>query len=248
MREAELLGQNEGLGDADHRDAEDHVVADLRRLPGAGLAAMHDALAHLRQDRLGARKRLRRAAGHEGERSRPWRRRRRRRPARRGRQGRARRRAHAPCARSRRRWWRNRSPACPGAAAARMSPQTASTCLPAGSMVTITSASFTASRPEPTMSTPSAFACSQGGGHEIEAAHAVLRLDEIGGHRAAHVAEADEGDGGHVRSACCRSLSAACAISFPARRGRAPTISRMTSLVPSRIWWTRRSRTIFSMP
>src|SRR5262249_37298752 len=26
------------------------------------------------------------------------------------------------------------------------------------------------------------------------------------------------------------------------------TISRMISLVPSRIWWTRRSRTIFSMP
>ena len=38
------------------------------------------------------------------------------------------------------------------------------------------------------------------------------------------------------------------------RRHRAPsislrdTISRMISLVPSRIWCTRRSRTIFSMP
>ena len=26
------------------------------------------------------------------------------------------------------------------------------------------------------------------------------------------------------------------------------TMTRMISLVPSRIWWTRRSRTIFSMP
>ena len=37
---------------------------------------------------------------------------------------------------------------------------------------------------------------------------------------------------------------------FPFARPTSPraTIIRITSLVPSRIWWTRRSRTIFSMP
>ena len=67
MREAQLLGEHEGLRDADHRDAEDHVVADLGRLPGPCLAAMDDALAHLGEDRLGAGECARRAARHEGE-------------------------------------------------------------------------------------------------------------------------------------------------------------------------------------
>ena len=46
MRQAELFRQNECLADGDHRDAEDHVVADLRGLSGAGFAAMDDAAGH----------------------------------------------------------------------------------------------------------------------------------------------------------------------------------------------------------
>ena len=70
MIEAELLRQHEGFRHRDHRYAEDHVVADLRRLPVAGAAGVHDGLAHLLQDRLRARKSLRAAADHEGERRR----------------------------------------------------------------------------------------------------------------------------------------------------------------------------------
>ena len=33
VRQAELFGECEGLADADHGNAEDHVVADFRRLP-----------------------------------------------------------------------------------------------------------------------------------------------------------------------------------------------------------------------
>jgi hypothetical protein len=53
------------------------------------------------------------------------------------------------------------APAC---TAGTMSLQTDSTCLPAGSMVTTTSASATASRAEPATLTPSALACSQEAG------------------------------------------------------------------------------------
>ena len=35
-------------------------------------------------------------------------------------------------------------------------------------------------------------------GHQVVAADLMTGLDEIGGHRVAHIAEADEGDGGHV--------------------------------------------------
>ena len=53
--EPELLGQHERLRHRDHRNAEDHVVADLRRLAVAGAAGMHDGLAHALQDRFRAR-------------------------------------------------------------------------------------------------------------------------------------------------------------------------------------------------
>ena len=46
----------------------------------------------------------------------------------------------------------------PGFTAGRISAQTASTCLPAGSMVTTTSASATASRADPEIPTPSSAA------------------------------------------------------------------------------------------
>ncbi len=67
--EAELFAEHECLAGADHRDREQHVVADLRRLPRARAAGMDDALAHLLQDRLGARERLVAAAAHERERA-----------------------------------------------------------------------------------------------------------------------------------------------------------------------------------
>jgi hypothetical protein len=70
MRQAELLGEHEGLADADHRNAEDHVVADLGRLPGAGRAAMDDLLAHRLRGSAWPSEGLRRiAAGHEGQRA-----------------------------------------------------------------------------------------------------------------------------------------------------------------------------------
>jgi hypothetical protein len=46
VRKAKLLAEHESLAHRDHRDAEDHVVADLRRLAVAGFAAMHHPLAH----------------------------------------------------------------------------------------------------------------------------------------------------------------------------------------------------------
>ena len=85
----------------------------------------------------------------------------------------------------------------PVASLGRMSLQTESTCLPAGSMVITTSASLTASAAEPRCSTPSDARLIAGGRRQVEADDVVPGLDEIGGHRAAHVAEADEGDLGH---------------------------------------------------
>ena len=70
VREPQLLGQHERLADADHADGEDHVVADLGGLSGAGLAAVDDALAHGLQEGLGLREGRRGAAAHEGERRR----------------------------------------------------------------------------------------------------------------------------------------------------------------------------------
>ena len=51
--EAELFGQHESFRHRDHRNAEDHVVADLGGLPGPRLTAMDDALAHGAEDGLG---------------------------------------------------------------------------------------------------------------------------------------------------------------------------------------------------
>ena len=70
VRQPELLGQHERLADADHADAEHHVVADLGGLAGAGFAAVHDLPAHGLQDRLGLREGILAAAAHEGQRRR----------------------------------------------------------------------------------------------------------------------------------------------------------------------------------
>ena len=70
MVEAELLRQHEGLAGGDHGGAQNHVVADLGRLPRPRAAAMDDALAHGLQHRLGRCEGLRRAAAHEGQRAR----------------------------------------------------------------------------------------------------------------------------------------------------------------------------------
>ena len=86
----------------------------------------------------------------------------------------------------------------PGFAAGRRSCQTDSTCLPAGSIVTTASASRTASAPEPAIRTPSALAASQEAAARSKPITLCPGLDEVRGHRAAHVAEPDEGDGGHV--------------------------------------------------
>ncbi|CPT92015.1 Uncharacterised protein [Mycobacteroides abscessus] len=52
MGQPELLAEHKRLADRDHRHPEDHVVADLRRLPDAGATAVHHALAHHRENRL----------------------------------------------------------------------------------------------------------------------------------------------------------------------------------------------------
>ncbi|MND82280.1 hypothetical protein D3C80_741080 [compost metagenome] len=67
MRKAEFFAQHEGFGNGDHGNAEDHVVADLGSLAVAALAAMHDLLAHRLQHRLRRREGLRFAAAHEGQ-------------------------------------------------------------------------------------------------------------------------------------------------------------------------------------
>src|SRR5260370_35245225 len=67
MREAKPFAENKGLADRDHRPAEDQIVASLRGLAVAGIAAMHDALAHPFQNRFAARESFRGAADHEGQ-------------------------------------------------------------------------------------------------------------------------------------------------------------------------------------
>ena len=71
------------------------------------------------------------------------------------------------------------------------------------------------------------------GGDEIEAADLVAGLDEIERHRPAHVAEADEGDPGHD------VLVSRLLVAGDDRHARPimsrATITRMISLVPSRI-------------
>ena len=85
----------------------------------------------------------------------------------------------------------------PGLAAGRMSLQAAMTWRPAGSMVMTTSAPATASRAEPAMATPVAAASLRSFSTRSKPIDAMARLDEIGGHRAAHIAEADKGDRAH---------------------------------------------------
>src|ERR1700733_1885252 len=70
MRQPEFFAEPEGFADRDHRRAEDHIVANLRGLAVAGLAAMHDALAHALEHRLAAREGVVGTADHEGERCR----------------------------------------------------------------------------------------------------------------------------------------------------------------------------------
>ncbi len=65
------LGQREGLGHRDHRDAEDHVVAHLGGLAVAGPAGVHDVPPHRRHQRFAAGDGGRFAADHEGERAGP---------------------------------------------------------------------------------------------------------------------------------------------------------------------------------
>src|SRR5262249_61989961 len=70
MRQPELLAEYERLAHRDHRNPEDHVVADLRRLAVAGFAAMHDPLAHALEHRLAAFEGMFGTADHEGQRRR----------------------------------------------------------------------------------------------------------------------------------------------------------------------------------
>ena len=65
MRQAKLFRERKGLADTDHGNAEDHVVADLGRLPRTRPAAMHELLAHVFQHGFCRRKRLVLAAAHE---------------------------------------------------------------------------------------------------------------------------------------------------------------------------------------
>ena len=88
----------------------------------------------------------------------------------------------------------------PLGAAGRKSDQLARTCLPAGSMVTTTSAggdSLARARGD-------ADACRSGRRlcrlDEIEALDRMAGLDQIGGHRRAHVAKAEKGDFRHMSS------------------------------------------------
>ncbi len=201
---------------------------------------MDDALAHLGEDRLGAGKCARRAARHEGEG-----RRLRAADAARDRCVEGRKPAlaspsHAPCARFRRRSSRNRSQARRRASPARMSLQTARTCLPAGNMVMTTSASATASRAEAATAMPSASACAHEAGTRSKPTTrccALTRLAAMGPPMLPRPMKA------MVVIARVRPSASV----SPAHIARA-TMRRMISFVPSRIWCTRRSRTIFSMP
>ena len=67
MGEPEALAEHEGLRDGDLRDAQDHVVADLRGLPEPGAAAVHDTAAHRLEQRPRRLEVLVGAADHEGE-------------------------------------------------------------------------------------------------------------------------------------------------------------------------------------
>ena len=143
----------------------------------------------------------------------------------------------------------------PGRVAGRMSLQTAVTCLPAGSMVITASASATASRAEKVYSTPRVLSRVAEAGTRSKPTTrcpALTRFAAIGPPMlprpmkamvvmdlpASLVAERHAGHSGGCRSN---------ALSLRPDQARA-TITRMISFVPSRIWCTRKSRTIFSIP
>ena len=75
---------------------------------------------------------------------------------------------------------------------------TDSTCLPAGSMVMTTSAPLTAADRAFGDRGAIGLGLIARGCHQIERGHLVAGLDQIGRHRAAHVAEADECDICHL--------------------------------------------------
>ena len=85
----------------------------------------------------------------------------------------------------------------PFGADGRRSAQAASTCRPAGSMVTTTSAPATASRALPMIATPVSAAVCFCASIEVVARDPVSRLDQVGGHRPAHVAQTEKCDVGH---------------------------------------------------
>ena len=76
---------------------------------------------------------------------------------------------------------------------------TDSTCLPAGSMVMTVSASFTDAHRALADRGTIGLGLIARGCDQIERGHLVAGLDQIGRHRAAHIAEADECDVCHVR-------------------------------------------------
>ena len=76
---------------------------------------------------------------------------------------------------------------------------TDSTCSPAGSMVTTTSAFSTVALALPTICTPSFAGGVARRRHDVEARHVSARFDQIGGHRPAHIAETDEANMRHGR-------------------------------------------------
>ena len=103
--------------------------------------------------------------------------------------------------------------------------QAARTCLPAGSIVITTCAPATAVTATDAVARPPCRVTLRRGRHRVEAAHLVARPVQVGGHRQAHVAQADEMPRLHASPSSFRAM-----------------ITRMISLVPSRMRCTRRSR------
>src|SRR5690606_9169583 len=67
MGQAEFFSEHEGFAHSNHRYAEDHVVAYLRRLSRAVAAAMDDFPGHGLQGRLSALESIVTAPGHESQ-------------------------------------------------------------------------------------------------------------------------------------------------------------------------------------
>ena len=77
-----------------------------------------------------------------------------------------------------------------------------------------------------------------GSGHHVKPLYLVPRLHEVGRHRQAHITEPDKTN--YIRHS---TILPYCGASRPRAM-----MTRMISFVPSRIWCTRKSRTIFSIP